>query len=359
MKNRVHDAPVKMIQILPVDNHSSHQPLKPADFSFLKRIVQAFRETITKATEFGRRQDPTPAEALHETAVPDQAPAPREEESREPQAAGPAVEQCEHPVRADQPALPVQRSDTIGPSAFSHGWDDRAPDIVVSDIVAIQDSSVPDEPPALESSAADASTSDPQDPQEVQRRFETMRMRIAGQWRREKEQIASARTAVLAAWRPRVEAVRRSLLEARVAILHRWGTIMHAMTRRGRQIDRRLRKMAAHSAAAADRRGAHAGGNQSAAREVTHELEVTKATLLAQQQALENVTVQLNAVQKELARHKSMLAGLMTQVEAVDLKIARAIHPPGARKPKSTMEGAQKRVPAKMPALAVEREQRV
>ena len=60
MKNRVHDAPVKMIQILPVDNHSSRQPLKPADFSFLKRNVQAFRETITKATEFGRRQDPTP-----------------------------------------------------------------------------------------------------------------------------------------------------------------------------------------------------------------------------------------------------------------------------------------------------------
>jgi hypothetical protein len=346
MKNRVHDAPVKIIQILPVDNNSSNQPLKPSDFSFFKKLVDALRQTVVRATaapqpkEVGQEHSPTDQTAIVASS----------EEVR----SGPMYEQSE---------VPVQRSDTLSGMPPGPEWPDRAPGIVVRDIVAIQHQPSPVDVTPPEPIEMDPVEMDPATPSPgVRQRLEAAKAMIAGRWCREKEQIALFRAAVLAKVYPAAETVWQSLVTAPGAYLRKWGTAPRGIMRRTRHLERRVRKITTQASVLEAKNDDKKEDTENAARELTHELEVTKSTLLAQQQALENVTVQLNAVQKELGRHKHMLAGLMTQVEAVDLKIVRTLHPPASRKSKSSADPSQpRRASTKKSGLTVERsrEQRV
>ncbi|HJU05767.1 MAG TPA: hypothetical protein VJ692_11505 [Nitrospiraceae bacterium] len=353
MKNRVHDAPVKIIQILPVDNNSSNQPLKPADFSFFKKLIQACRQTVTRTTAI-----PSPKDLAQEQEAE---PRPADHASM-----GKPGGEIFNAVVETSSEVPVQRSDTMSGMPPGLEWPDRAPAIVVRDIIVIRDQPPP--PPPVEVTPVEPIHTEagdmdlPAQPSDVRHRLEAVKARIAGRWHRGKERIALLRTALMAKIFSVAQAVRQSLATVRPAFKRRWDAASHGVVRRTRHLERRVHKMTTRAALLEAKNDAKKDETESVARELTHELEITKSTLLAQQQALENVTVQLNAVQKELARHKHLLGGLMTQVEAVDLKIVRTLHSTAPRKSKSNADAGQaRRASAKKESPAVERsrEQRV
>ncbi len=347
MKNRVPD-PVKMIQLLPVDNELSKQPLIPRpDFSaFIKRLIRAFRQaaawmmkTVHQLTESITQRN----RAL------DQVTTPMIEEHQGQRHPGPAQESARSPL---------QRTDTdsVMPAPMRA---DRPPDIVVKDLVVLQPQ--PSLPLTTDTASliADHIDEDVTTAQlvDVRRRLETVKAAIVAQWLREKEQIASIMTPMLAKVPAHLERTQQSLRAARTEFPHRLRAVTRFVRQRTGQTFTRLQALADQRQ---ERGEAQSTAARDLAQDLTHELEVTKATLLAQQQALENVAVQLTAVQKELARHKNLLAGLMSQVEALDLKIVGAAQTPTPRKSKVTTEAGQpKQASAKDLPVERSREQRV
>jgi hypothetical protein len=88
-------------------------------------------------------------------------------------------------------------------------------------------------------------------------------------------------------------------------------------------------------------------------RHMRKELDVTRAALLAQQQALENTTTQVHAMQKELAAQKHVLTDLVKQIQGLEAKIAQLAQPPTPQKPRESSEPASpRRVLAKKSAAA-------
>lgn len=346
MKNRVPD-PVKMIQLLPVDNGLSKQPLiPPPDFSaFIKKLIQAFRQPAAWMMKTGHQLK----SILQRNRALDQLTTPVEEDRGQAHT-GPAQESSTSPLQWTD-------TDPVRPAPV---WADRPPDIVVNDLVVLQrQPSLPitTDPANL---IADHIDDDARTPRlvDVRRRVETVKAAIVAQWLREKEQIGSIMTPTRAKLPLYLERMQQSFRAARIEFLHQCGAIARFVRKYAGRMFTRLQ-------AVADQREEKGQTQWTAARDLaqnlTHELEVTKATLLAQQQALENVAVQLSAVQKELARHKNLLAGLMSQVDALDLKIVGAAQTPAPRKSKATTEAGQPKRASTKKDLTDERsrEQRV
>ena len=322
MKNRLHDAPVKIIQILPVDNKdTSKQPLKPADFSFFKRMTQACREAAGWVLRGGSpiAEERQPERESHQAGTAVNEPAPLLE----------SPNSAVRPSDVQQPEMPHSMVDLSAPACRTN--------IVVRDLALLPE--------------IDREPTEPSEPinnphfslTDLRHRLESTKTAIAGQWRREKEQIAAVKVLTIQRLVSSTEAARLSLSVARLRLSRSGTTMPRLLTGKISQMTKTTRR---------NKRKA----GQEAGQELSHEIEVTKATLLAQQQALENVTVQLNAVQKELARHKSMLAGLMTQVEAIDLKIVQTIQTPAYRKPRLNADPGHPRRPlGKKHGLSVER----
>ncbi len=347
MKNRVPD-PVKMIQLLPVDNELSKRPLMPRpDFSaFIKRLIQAFRQAAARMMKTIHQLTESIQQRNRDL---DQLTTPMIEEDQGQLHPGPAQESARSPL---------QRTDTD--SMLAPVWADRPQDIVVKDLVVLQPQpSLPitTDPANLIADHIDENVTTAQ-LVDVRRRFETVKAAIVAQWLREKEQIASIMTPMLAKVPPRLERTQQSLRAVRTEFPERWRAVTRFVRQRAGQTFTRLQAL---SDQRQERGEAQSTAARDLAQDLTHELEVTKATLLAQQQALENVAVQLTAVQKELARHKNLLAGLMSQVEALDLKIVGAAQTPTPRKSKVTTEAGQPKQASAKKDLTVERsrEQRV
>ena len=311
MKNRIHDAPVKIIQILPVDNDTSKQPLKPADFSFFKRMTQSCREAAARVLKGGS--------SIAEEEQPE----------RVLDHAGTELPNCAVPPLAVQtPDIP-RSADSSAPVGRTN--------IVVSDLALL--------------SEIDLDPAEHQEPvqlshfsfTDLRQRLMSTKTALEAQWRREKERIAAIKAVAIQRLACSTEAARLSLSVARLRLTSTGTTMPRLLTGKISQMTKTTRR---------NKRKA----GQEAGQQLSHEIEVTKATLLAQQQALENVTVQLNAVQKELARHKSMLAGLMTQVETIDLKIVQTIQAPAYRKPRLNVDPSHPTRPlAKKNGLSIER----
>lgn len=284
MKSRDYDTPVKIIQILPVDNKLSKQPLKPQrplDFSSMGRpVVEVSRQAAAwmKAASIRVREE-------IERHVSTTGPIPMTSSGAGSEETASSGAQLKTVEAVRQPAMP-----------------ERLPNIVVCDLVPIDvfPPTCEFEPDPVERAIQPAGEAH-------HRRILHQKAGLVERWLYERDEIDVVRTAALERVRSFGDAVRQTLVGARRGLLKTWPALAAIFSRP---------KPQTVEIAALD-------PDRTVVQELTHELIVTKTTLLAQHHALENVSVQLSAVQKELARHKHLLSGLVTQVEAVDLKIVR------------------------------------